>query len=150
MFPIISIMYSMFLIDKYSNFAIFKECYLKYFCYPEIESHENTESGFLKKFLNKDLKKYPDLKLRVTTFLKEVKNVESLDSFINAETISYLSDGYYEMRIPPQRRGGVVRIYFIKLNKDNNTILLIDAELKKKKKSCIKNRVIERIKTIKR
>ena len=122
---------------------------LKYLCYPDFEEHEEVETGFLERFLRRDLKKYPALKTKVLLFLKKVEEADSLRPFLVAETISYLyGDGYYEMRIPPTQRGGVVRIYFIRVKDNNDTLLLIDAELKKGKASKIKDRIKDRMKNI--
>ena len=122
---------------------------MKYLCYPEFEGQGGTESGFLRKFLHKDLKNHNDLRLLVIDFLKKIREADSLKPFLDAETISYLSEGYFEMRIPPQRKGGVVRIYFIRIKNKKDTLFLIDAELKKKKPSNIKNRVKSRLNKLK-
>jgi hypothetical protein len=116
---------------------------LKYIHYPDYE--EESELGFLRNFLRKDLKRHNNLRLAVINFLTEVEEAESLDPFYATEEIRYLShDGFFEMRIPPQQRGGVVRIYFIKSKTDTNTLVLLDAELKKDKSSNIKDRVKSR------
>jgi len=48
------------------------------------------------------------------------------------------------MRIPPRQKGGVVRIYFVRAKKNTNKLVLLDAELKKKKSQSIKDRVKDR------
>lgn len=89
----------------------------------------------VKTFIQKDLKKQPDLLLRVREFLKAIANVTDLDQYYKTEEISKVEGALLEMRIPPQRKGGVVRIYFCINPEDTQEIILLDAELKHKKKA---------------
>lgn len=83
--------------------------------------------------------------LLVTEFLKKLERTESLDPYLKTQEIKYLPHlGYFEMRIPPQQRGGVVRIYFVRAWKDPNSLVLLDAELKKRTSSCIRDRTKKR------
>lgn len=81
-------------------------------------------------FIQKDLKKYHDLQLRVRDFLALVKKTENLEPYYKSQEISKLDGALQEMRIPPRRRGGVVRIYFCLNPEDSQEIMLLDAELK--------------------
>jgi len=54
----------------------------------------------------------------------------------------------YEMRIPPERSGGVVRIYFIQCKGDDQRILLLDGEIKHKKASAIMDNMSNLIRTL--
>ena len=84
----------------------------------------------VQKFIQKDLKKYPDLVIRVREFLISVEKVENLDSYYKSEEMAKLEGALHEMRIPPKRRGGVVRIYFCVNPEDSRELMLLDAELK--------------------
>jgi len=81
-------------------------------------------------FLTKDLKKYPDLVLRVRTFLKAVEKVSTLLPYYKSEEMKKIEGDLHEMRIPQRRRGGVVRIYFCVNPHDSQELILLDAELK--------------------
>ncbi len=101
---------------------------MKFIWYPvflDPEANPKVET-----FIQKDLKKYPDLVLRVRDFLKAIGTVRSLDQYYKTEEISKLKGGLLEMRIPPRRKGGVVRIYFCVNPEDSQEIILLDAELK--------------------
>lgn len=80
--------------------------------------------------LRKDLKKRPELMLRVETFLARLKQLKSLVPLEQTEDIAPLGGGLLEMRIPKTLRGGVVRIYFCYAAGDEQTIILLEAELK--------------------
>lgn len=73
-----------------------------------------------------------DLYLRVTDFLKNLEVIEDVQSYFDLGYFYNLRDGLYEMRIPPERKGGVFRIYFCyeDLSVDSKTLILLDAELK--------------------
>lgn len=113
--------------------------------YPEDIGGQGTAR--IKKFVQKGLHKRRDLKLLVQKFLEKVEESSSLQPFLNSSLISALqfvpvNNGrektrLYEMRIPPERSGGVVRIYFIQCKGDDQWILLLDGEIKHKKASAI-------------
>lgn len=84
----------------------------------------------VQKFIQKDLKKHPDLVIRVREFLISVEKVENLDSYYKSEEMAKLDGVLHEMRIPPVRHGGVVRIYFCVNPEDSRELMLLDAELK--------------------
>ena len=73
-----------------------------------------------------------DLYLRVRDFLKNLEVIEDVQSYFDLGYFYNLRDGLYEMRIPPERKGGVFRIYFCyeDLSVDSKTLILLDAELK--------------------
>lgn len=83
-------------------------------------------------FIQKDLKKHNDLVLRVRAFLEAIKKVTSLEQYYKTEEIAKVEGDLLEMRIPQQRRGGVVSIYFCINPEDSQEIILLDAELKHK------------------
>ena len=101
---------------------------LKFSWYPHFLDPDATAK--VQKFIQKDLKKYPALLLRVHDFLSAVEKVENLDSYYKSEEMAKLDGALHEMRIPPKRRGGVVRIYFCVNPEDSREIMLLDAELK--------------------
>lgn len=99
------------------------------------EELDSQATATVKKFLSKGLKKHSDLRAKVKAFMQKVEETEDLQKFFDAETIAPLhgnKKGLYEMRIPPERRGGVVRIYFCFSVDSRDTLVLLDAELKKK------------------
>ena len=87
--------------------------------YPQTVNEE--ESSRIGKFLRKELRSRKDLKILVEKFLDKVKKSCSLKGFKEAEEIRELEFittccgrdkvRLQEMRIPIQRKGGVVRIY---------------------------------------
>nr|WP_321305695.1 hypothetical protein [uncultured Sphaerochaeta sp.] len=111
------------------------------------------DEGFsrIEKFVRKELRKRKDLAILVQEFLKRVKKSSTLQAFKDVEEIADLEFAttcngrdkvrLQEMRIPIQRKGGVVRIYFIESRYSKNKLLLIDGEIKHKKSSNIKDNV---------
>jgi len=104
---------------------------MRFSWYPQFLDPDATAK--VQKFIQKDLKKYPDLLSRVRTFLVSVEKVENLDSYYKSGEMAKLEGALHEMRIPPTRRGGVVRIYFCVNPEDSREIMLLDAELKHEK-----------------
>jgi len=92
---------------------------------------ENDDDASVKAFIRKDLAKYQDLRLRVDSFLKKLAVLQDLQPLFSSEQLAPVHDGLYEMRIPQRRRGGVVRIYYCIGQDDKDTLVLLDAELKK-------------------
>ncbi|HQL06034.1 MAG TPA: hypothetical protein PLU33_12950 [Treponemataceae bacterium] len=88
----------------------------------------------VKEFLDKELKKRPDLYQLTKDFLKKLKKVESLDEYYKTEIMEKLDGHLHEMKIPKKRPGGVVRIYFCYNPEDSLNLILLDAELKHKTK----------------
>jgi len=101
---------------------------MRYSWYPQFLDPEAPAK--VQRFIEKDLKKYPDLQLRVRAFLVSVKKVDALEIYYTSVEIVKLGGGLLEMRIPPKRRGGVVRIYFCLNPEDSQELILLDAELK--------------------
>ena len=58
-------------------------------------------------------------------------------------------DGLYEMRIPKQEKGGVFRIYFCFSKTDLQTLILLCAELKHKKKPMKLDSALKKLKQYK-
>jgi hypothetical protein len=96
--------------------------------YPE--NLDPPAEAAVKRFITKDLKKQAELLMRVKEFLKKVQDADDLQPFFSAGTMGALSSGLFEMRIPPRRNGGVVRIYFCRNPKDKGCLVLLDAEFK--------------------
>lgn len=59
-------------------------------------------------------------------------NLELLKTQKWVSNISYSKYPLFEFRIPPRRRGGVVRLYFAHKRGNPNTIVILSAEFKKK------------------
>lgn len=99
----------------------------------EFTDEDNLPRGPVVKELNKLLKKDPRLYMRVMKFLQNVRKSDTLNPFEETQEIKKLDkSGLREMRIPPQAKGGVFRIYF---GIFNGVIVLINAELKHKKEA---------------
>lgn len=84
--------------------------------------------------LRKDLKKRYDLMLRVETFLKKVRTLAELSALEFSGEVEALGDGLFEMKIPKTASGGVVRLYFCYAEKQADTLILLEAELKHAKR----------------
>ena len=100
--------------------------------YPQNIDPEEAPS--VEVFIEKDLKKRHDLYSLVNKFLKRIKQTECLDEYYKTKQLYKLEGQLHEMRIPIQRRGGVVRIYFCYNPENSLDIILLDAELKHKTK----------------
>ncbi len=102
--------------------------------HPEIEEFDGPVGRFLKE-LKKE--KPPKYWILVKETLETAKKKESLDFLFASGGVMKLSgcsEPIHEFRIPPSKKGGVVRIYFA-YNPDNNKeIWLFSAELKKSTK----------------
>ena len=82
-------------------------------------------------FIHKKLAKHKELYVQVLEFLRKLKETEELETFYTSGWLKQLSGGLHEMRIPPRRPGGVVRIYFSFNPLKEHSLLILDAELKK-------------------
>jgi len=108
---------------------------IKYF--PE-EQDENRSS--VKKYiesLEKKHKKIYDL-TQIDLRTIEQNGVKAINDFKKQGICKSLGDGLYELRIPKNARGGVLRIYFQFHHFQKDTIIILDAEFKKKKKGDTK------------
>lgn len=97
--------------------------------YPDRDDIENTGS-MLKKIM-----KRPDLWALTRETLKKVEKSSNLDFLIKTDWVGKLSHckhPIFEFKIPPQKKGGVVRLYFGYVKNDSNTIIILSAELKKR------------------
>lgn len=122
--------------------------------YP-IDCVDGGTRNLLDEFIKGELKKNPILLKKVDAFLKRVQESKSLQPFFDSKLIDSLEQvkinngkattKLYEMRIPPERRGGVVRLYFIM---QGDKILIIDGEIKKRTKSKIIDSVKKKINSI--
>jgi len=99
-----------------------------------LQNIDPDEAPSVEAFIEKDLKKRPDLYSLVHKFLKRIKQTECLDEYYKTKQLYKLEGQLHEMRIPIKRRGGVVRIYFCYNPEDSLNLILLDAELKHKTK----------------
>jgi len=114
------------------NFIPFPE---RTFFDPETEPKDLV--GDVGKELSDLSKQRNDLFLRVKSFLEKLKKEKDITNYLKIQQMEKFTgdkEGLYEMRIPKQARGGVVRIYFCFSETEENTIILLDLELKHKKK----------------
>ncbi len=100
--------------------------------YPGHEEVDDLHGPVGKLF--KDLKKYPILFRLVKDTLADVKKpaVTNLEDFVKTQWVSRLShvkEPLYEFRIPPRRKGGVVRLYFA-YAQDKGSIKIYSGEIK--------------------
>lgn len=93
--------------------------------------------GIVAKEIEKLARSQKDLYMRVQDFLRKLLEAEDVQPFFDSGFLAGLQGGLYEMRIPPQRKGGVFRIYFCynELKASERTLVLLDAELKHRKEA---------------
>ena len=106
--------------------------------YPSCTENE-TEKGPIENFLSTLQKKRSDLWSLVDETLRKVGEAENLDALIKSKYVGRLKrqkEPIFEFRIPPTKKGGVVRIYFCYKKKERNCIILLDAELKKRSEAA--------------
>ena len=107
---------------------------MKIIHYPEHAFEK--ESGSVGRFLKNLRKDRPDLWSMVNRTLNSVadgtNNLERLKSQGWVGNISYSKYSLFEFRIPPRKKGGVVRLYFAHKKGTPKTIVILSAELKKK------------------
>lgn len=92
-----------------------------------------NNAGPVCKFLKDLARKKPSLWNLVDARIKEIKkeiNLKHLENQKIVEKLNGLAVPIHELRVPKQRRGGVVRIYFGYKTNDNNTIVFLAGELK--------------------
>lgn len=115
---------------------------MRFVFYPDLIEHEavfplnRIPNGVIAKELQYLLEKQIKLYVIVKEFLIELEKVTDLSIYYKSERLRDLGDGLHEMRIPKKRRGGVFRLYFCYHNLDvkSDVLILLDAELKHKKK----------------
>lgn len=93
---------------------------------------DEIPKGSVAKEIVKLSKKHKNLYLRVKIFLNKIKDADDISIYFSTGELFNLKDGLYEMRIPPQRKGGVFRIYYChkELKESSKVLILLDAELK--------------------
>jgi hypothetical protein len=90
---------------------------------------DTISSGQVGRLFKELRKKRPDLNSLVKKLLKKVYEKESIQFLFDTGEMDHLSGDIYEFRIPPQKSGGVVRLYFG--YKEKNHIVVYKGELKK-------------------
>ena len=99
----------------------------------------NEAAGSLEDFLSKLKlrKKYPKLLALAKSTVKRAGNPEGLLALRENGWAAKLrnENDIWEFRIPPRRKGGVLRIYFCLLGAPSESIICLDAELKKEVES---------------
>ncbi len=68
-------------------------------------------------------------------FVTNASDLKVLENKGWVERIKSSKYSIYEFKIPPQKRGGVVRLYFAYKKNKANTIIILAAELKKRAKA---------------
>ncbi len=126
------------IIDIYSLLAIIYGDKMIVFIYCDILYQDNIENnkGSVVRFLEKLRNERPDLWTQVSVTLNKVMESSNLGIFERqgrVEKLKRTSVPIYEFKIPPTRKGGVVRLYFAFKKNDLNTIHILSAELKHKK-----------------
>lgn len=109
---------------------------MKVLAYPDNET--DNSHGPIGRFLKDLQKNHVQLWSTVNSLLDKVKRKSNLDEYFATEWVKRLpktKEKLFEFRIPPTRRGGVVRIYFGFKKDDPSTVILLSAELKKGKKA---------------
>lgn len=105
-----------------------------------IDIQSSDATGPVKRFF-KDLARQPQLFAMVRNTMAKVKNsddLNDLNDLINQGWVSRLANcdyPIYEFRIPPQRRQGVVRLYFAYKKSSLNTIIILSAEIKSRREA---------------
>ena len=101
--------------------------------YPDTRIDTEKE---LKELLSKlDIEGYPDVYALCESTLKDVMKSGNLDALFAPGIVRKLKNNktykIFEFRIPPKRRGGVLRIYFCYKSEDNSKIIILGSEFKK-------------------
>lgn len=104
--------------------------------FSEVNLDEIPKGNIAKEIVNLS-KKHRGLYLSVKVFLEKIKEADDLSVYFSTGTLLSLKEGLYEMRIPPQQRGGVFRIYYCykELKESSKVLILLDAELKNEKEA---------------
>lgn len=84
----------------------------------------------IKNFFRKDVVKHKDLTALVELFFMKLEPMQDLGELFRSGQLAFLRNGLCEMKIPKQRRGEVVRVYFCFSKTESATIIILDAELK--------------------
>lgn len=104
--------------------------------YVDIEDiNDKNAVGPIKHFFKNLKNQKPDLFSLTMKTMEKVEEYRNLDILERQNRVSKLKNcdqPIYEFRIPPRRRGGVVRLYFGYKQNNNDTIIILSAEFKKK------------------
>jgi hypothetical protein len=97
----------------------------------------DIENSVIYKFFKKLQRSNPDLWSLTWRTLKDAEKSSNLQNFRKdwVERLPNVAVPLFEFRIPPQRRGGVVRLYFGYKKSSLNSIEILTAELKHKTKA---------------
>lgn len=98
-------------------------------------SNKKNQSGPIVRFFKKLMNEHPPkFWLMVKETLEKVKKSSDLEVLKRQKWVrplKHIKEPILEFRIPPSRRGGVVRLYFAYKKNDSNTIIILSAEKKK-------------------
>ncbi len=106
---------------------------MKVYFYPQLDE-KKTPKVSLEDFLSNLRLDHPDLWTLVRKTIEQAEKPEGIDVLRKSQRVSILrglQDPIWEFRIPPRRRGGVVRIYFFFNKGDSDSIICLNAEFKK-------------------
>ena len=94
-------------------------------------------TGRIDKLFSFLMSKHKDLWSLIKTTIEKAHEYSDLSVFEKQGIVGKLKNklNIYEFRIPPTRRGGVVRLYFGYKKNDKNTIIILTGEFKKIKES---------------
>lgn len=107
---------------------------MKIVLFPEGLPEEDTPIYELLKSLERD---HPKEAAKFKSIKNKLENSTDMTIFNQLRKIGHiehLEDGLWEFRIPPKKKGGVLRIYFCFSKNERQKIVLLDGELKKRKK----------------
>jgi len=112
--------------------------------FPDIIDTVNTkeQKGPVLRFLDKLKKERPDLWTLVYQTMDKVRNASDLTFLVRQKWVEKLKGTklpIWEFRIPPQKRGGVVRSYFAYKKNCQNTIIILSVEKKQGKSEANKD-----------
>ncbi|MCL4408023.1 MAG: hypothetical protein M1542_01480 [Thermotogae bacterium] len=105
--------------------------------YPEELREENSS---VKAYIESLKEDHPEIYKKTQLLLIKVKDsgIKAIEDLREQGVCKSVGKGIHEFRIPPHGKGGVLRIYFTFHPFKKNTILILDAEFKKRDKADLK------------
>jgi len=108
---------------------------MKIVLFPERLPDEDTPIYELLKSLERDHPREAALFKSIKNKLENSTDMTKFDQLRKLGYIERLKDELWEFRIPPKKKGGVLRIYFCFSKIERQKIVLLDGELKKRKRA---------------